>query len=72
MFFLEMITSPEMQADKNIPAYYTENHPGAELKSRAQTAAPLGKSPVNVALALNLANLREGVHKMSLRLFIEK
>jgi hypothetical protein len=71
MFFLEMITSPEMREDKNVPAYFTEKVSAKDIASRSQQAAPLGRSPVNVALAMSLANLREGVHKMFLRLFIE-
>ncbi len=71
MFFLEMITSPEMREDKNIPTFFTENASGKDIASRPSNAAPLGRSPVNVALAMSLANLREGVHKMFLRLFIE-
>jgi hypothetical protein len=71
MFFLEMITSPEMQGDQNIPAYYVENHSGAEIAGRSNAAVPLGESPVNVALVLDLANLAEGAHKISLRLFID-
>lgn len=72
MMYVEIIPSKEMRAAGSIPSIFIDKIVGNNLRSRAQDKAlPLGQSPVNMALFLDLTKLTEGEHLTTFRLFFE-
>ena len=71
MVYVELDPSKQMMQSGNVPNFYKENTPAAQLKKRPKSANPLGRSPVNLAISLDLTTLTEGVHDVAIRLFIE-
>lgn len=71
MLFMEIGMSPEMKRSKTLPMLYVENEPGAALRGRLSKAKPLGESPVNVGIAMDMSTLEEGTHTVSFQLFID-
>ena len=72
MMYVEIIPSKEMRVAGSIPSIFIEKVKGNSLRSRAQDKAlPLGQSPVNMALFLDLTKLTEGEHLTTFRLFFE-
>ena len=63
--------SPEMKQSKTLPMLYIEKEPGAQVSRRPFKAQPLGKSPVNVAIALDMSTLEAGSHVVSFQLFVD-
>ncbi len=72
MMYVEISPSKEMRAAGNIPAIFIDKTKGDVLKGRpTDKALPLGQSPVNMALYLDLTKLTEGEHLTTFRLFFE-
>ncbi|MBI2602950.1 MAG: hypothetical protein HYW48_07835 [Deltaproteobacteria bacterium] len=72
MVYLEFRPSVQMQKDGNVPFLYVEKVPAKDVVPREKgSAEPLGKSPVNVAVAFDLDNLQKGLHEVKFRLFVE-
>ena len=71
MIFMEIGLSPEMKQSKTLPMLYIEKEPGAQVSRRPFKAQPLGKSPVNVAIALDMSTLEAGSHVVSFQLFVD-
>lgn len=71
MIYVEFEPSVQMRASGNIPMFYKENTPSAQMKNRETSAKPLGKSPVNFAIAMDLTAFSEGQHNVAIRLFVE-
>ena len=72
MIHVEMSPSDQMKKTGTVPMFYKEATSAKELKKRAlKSAAPLGKSPVNLAISLDLTSLTEGLHKIAIRLYVE-
>ena len=60
-----------MRLNKNFPSIYTEDTSGLDLvKSRSNdSVAVLGKSPVNLAMNVDLYKFAQGMHLMSFKLY---
>jgi len=72
MMHVEIRPSREMQEQGALPSLYVEKADGPALAPRGNAdPQPLGKSPVNMALAFDLTKFKEGEHIMSFRLFFE-
>lgn len=71
MIFMEIGLSPEMVKSKTLPMLYVEKEPGSEVNHRSHQAQPLGKSPVNVAIALDMSTLDAGSHVVAFQLFVD-
>ncbi len=71
VILIQITPSLEMRRDGAVPMLYVEDKPGSDLKSRTKNPAPLGKSPVNVAVALDLSGLSKGTHTVAFTLFVE-
>jgi hypothetical protein len=72
MLYMEISPSKEMQAAGALPMLYKEEVDGPSIANRGGIEpAPLGKSPVNMALYFDMTNFTEGEHIMAFRLFFE-
>ena len=71
MIYVELDPSVQMQRHGNVPMFYKENTPAAQLKARSTAASPLGESPVNFAISLDLTAFTEGLHNVAIKLFVE-
>lgn len=71
MIYVELDPSVQMQQHGNVPMFYKENTPSKLLKNRATSASPLGTSPVNLAISLDLTAFTEGLHNVAIKLFVE-
>lgn len=72
MIYIEFRPSSQMQDDGNVPFLYIEKSPSKDIEGRGKgIAEPLGKSPVNLAVAFDLDNFQQGLHEVKFRLFIE-
>ena len=72
MLYMEISPSEKMRKAGAIPMLYRESIAGDQIKNRGRdTPTPLGKSPVNLALAFDMTKLSEGEHVMAFRLFFE-
>ena len=71
LMYMELIVSEKMRSNKNFPSVYSEDIPGTELiKQRTNDKVEvLGKSPVNLALNVDLYKFAQGMHLMSFKLF---
>lgn len=72
MMFVEIVPSPTMLADQNIPYFYRKDQSGPEL-SAVDNSEPrdLSSSRVNLGLYFDLTKFRKGEHIMSFKLFFE-
>ena len=71
MFLLQMTPSRQMKRSGNVPQVYIEKKSGKEVLTRPKSAAPLGSSPVNMAMGFDLFGLDQGIHQVDLRLYVE-
>lgn len=72
MIYMEIKPSKKMREAGAIPMFYKEDTSGSNIKARnADSPAPLGESPVNLALYFDMTKFKEGEHMMSFRLFFE-
>ena len=71
LMYMELIVSERMRLNKNFPSIYTEDTSGLDLvKSRSNdSVAVLGKSPVNLAMNVDLYKFAQGMHLMSFKLY---
>jgi hypothetical protein len=69
---MEITPSEALQRDGVAPTIYRENIASSEMKNRSNSEIlPLGKSPVNLAIAFDATKFNEGEHVMGFRLFFE-
>ena len=71
MVYLEFQPSAKMLKAGNVPKYYIDNQPFNSIRGRGKNPKPLGKSPVNFALGMDLRKFPEGTHTINLRLFLD-
>jgi hypothetical protein len=71
MLYVLFKPSSQMLEDKNIPKVFVEKASALQLKKRKKDASPLGESNVNVAISFDMQGLREGIHNISFKLFID-
>ena len=69
LVFFKVEQSTMMKKKGIIPQLYLEKKAGKVVAQR--TANALGKSSVNMAVAINLANFAKGEHDISFQLFID-
>ncbi len=70
--YLEISPSADLIKNGVAPTFYRENRAASEIVSRDNDKArPLGKSPVNLAVAFDATKFSEGEHIMGFRLFFE-
>lgn len=71
LLYMELDISEKMRSNKNYPSVYIEDIPGTKLVEERSndSVAPLGKTPVNLAMNVDLYKFAQGFHRMSFQLY---
>jgi hypothetical protein len=72
ILYMEIEPSKQMREVRNVPMFYKEDKPAFSLRKRtANSAKPLGESPVNMAIYFDLSRFQPGEHTVAFRLYFE-